>query len=107
MKFLSRIEEIILIAIWKLQNDAYGMSIREQVAKDTGVSFLSGAIYAPLGRLLNNGYVISEKGDPMPERGGRHRIYYRLTGLGKEKLIAIQAVNKSLWDGVPELKMEN
>ena len=106
MQFLSRIEEIILIAIWKLQNKAYGMSIREQVAKDTGVNWLSGAIYAPLARLLKNGYVTSTKGEPSARRGGRHRIYYSLTPEGKKKLIAIQSVNKTLWAELPELKME-
>jgi len=106
MQFLSRIEEIVLIAIWKLQDEAYGLSIREQVGKDTGVKWLSGAIYAPLGRLLKNGYVEAEKGEPSPRRGGRHRIYYRLTKLGKKKLISIKQVNKSLWEGVPELKTD-
>jgi len=106
MRFLSRIEEIILLAIWKLNDNAYGMSIRNHVAEDTGVTWLSGAIYAPLGRLLINGYVNSTKGEATPERGGRHKIYYHLTSKGKEKLVEIQAVNNTIWLGVPAIKLD-
>ena len=45
MNFLSRIEEILLLAIWKLKDNAFGIAIREQVEQDTGMSWMSGAIY--------------------------------------------------------------
>ena len=106
MKFLSRIEEIILLAIWKLQDNAYGITIQNQVAQDTGVEWMSGAIYGPLSRLLKNGYVTSFKGEITAERGGRHKIFYKLTPEGKRKLIAIQEVNKAIWSGIPVLKPE-
>ena len=106
MKFLSRIEEILLLAIWKLQDNAYGMSIRNLVAKETGISWLSGAIYAPLGRLLKNGYVSSTKGEATPERGGRHKIYYHLTLKGRQELVEIQKVNNTIWMGIPSLTLD-
>ena len=106
MKFLSRIEEIILLAIWKLQDNAYGITIQNQVAKDTGVEWMSGAIYGPLSRLLKNGYVTSFKGETTAKRGGRHKILYKLTSEGKDKLIAIQEVNQAIWKDVPVLKSE-
>ena len=106
MKFLSRIEEILLLAIWKLKDDAYGISIRERVEKDTGVKWLSGAIYAPLNRLRKNGYVAAQQAEGSAELGGRPRIYYSLTKLGKEKLISIQQVSRGMWKGVPDLQEE-
>ncbi|MCP4724668.1 MAG: PadR family transcriptional regulator [bacterium] len=106
MYYLSRIEEIILLAIWKLQDEAYGMSIREQVAVDTGKKWRSGAVYAPLGRLLQNGYVNQVKGEPTPERGGRHKIYYQLTDEGKKALIEIRKVSASIWLGAPKLELD-
>lgn len=106
MKFLSRIEEMLLLAIWKLQDNAYGISIREQVERDSDTRWQSGAIYAPLKRLQNNGYVHAEKSSVSTELGGRPRIYYRLTELGMEKLTAIQTVNNALWTGVPDLKKD-
>jgi len=106
MNFLSRIEEILLLAIWKLKDNAYGISIREQVERDTGVTWLSGAIYAPLSRLKKNGYVIANMAESSAEQGGRPRIYYNLSPSGKQKLIAIQEVNQTMWLGVPNLKKE-
>ena len=104
MTFLSRIEEILLLAIWKLNEDAYGIAIRRQVEKDTGLSWLSEAIYAPLSRLKDKGYVESIKAKRSTEKGGRPRIYYRLTPSGLDRLISVQKVTQSLWEGIPDLK---
>ncbi len=104
MNYLSRIEEILLLAIWKLKNNAYGISIRDQVEKDTGIEWMSGAIYAPLSRLKKNGYVETYQAKGSTEKGGRPRIYYKLSFLGMKKLVSIQEVNKSVWLGVPNLK---
>ena len=107
MKLLSRIEEIILLSIWRLGENAYGMTIREEVIKITGKKWLLGAIYGPLGRLYKNRYVYTLKGDPLPERGGRSRVYYRLTKEGIKSLQEIQSINALLWDGIKELKYED
>jgi DNA-binding PadR family transcriptional regulator len=107
MAFLSRIEEILLLSIWKLKDEAYGIAIRHQVEKDTGISWLSEAIYAPLSRLKDKGYVESIKAEESTEKGGRPRIYYRLTPSGLGRLISVQEVNRLLWDGIPDLKKEH
>jgi DNA-binding PadR family transcriptional regulator len=104
MQFLSRIEEILLLAIWKLEGNAYGITVRDQVESDTGVKWLSGAIYGPLSRLRKNGYVKAEIADNASDKRGRPRIYYTLTPVGKEKLQAIQTLNKVMWDDVPDVK---
>jgi len=104
MNFLSRIEEILLLAIWKLADDAYGIAIRKQVEQDTGTEWLSGAIYAPLNRLKKNGYVDKIQAQGSTDLGGRPRIYYRLTALGRKKLGNLQEVNQSIWEGIPDLK---
>jgi PadR family transcriptional regulator PadR len=107
MKWLTRIEEIMLLAIWKLKDQAYGIAIREQVEKDTCVKWLSGAIYVPLSRLKASGYVKTRKAGRSAELGGRPRIYYTLSPLGMKKLISLQTMNKTLWANVPDLKPEN
>ncbi len=106
MKFLSRIEEVLLLAIWKLEDNAYGISIREQVERDTGIKWLSGAIYAPLNRLKKNGVVTTDEAEGSAELGGRPRIYYRLTRLGQKKLVSLQEMNKVMWSTIPDLKQE-
>jgi hypothetical protein len=53
------------------------------VEKKSGIRWLFGAIYGPLGRLVDHGYVKSFESEPLPERGGRRRVLYRLTEAGK------------------------
>jgi DNA-binding PadR family transcriptional regulator len=107
MKLLSRIEEIILLAIWRLGNNAYGMTIRAAVIEATGKNWLLGAIYGPLGRLQKNGYIACEKGAPSPERGGRAKVYYRLTQQGKDALLEIHRVNNFIWKGINPNQFES
>jgi len=107
MKLLSRKEELILLAVWKLQGNAYGVTIRGHIEKATGVKWVFGAIYSPLGRLVDNGLVEAYKSDPLPERGGRSKTLYRLTKYGKEALMAIQNVHSAMWMDIPPLKEEH
>ncbi len=101
MRLVSRIEEIILLIIWRLENDAYGIAILDEVRKATGKAWLTGSIYASLGRLLKHGLVESIEGDPLPERGGRRKIYYRVTPDGLRALKEIRKVNSAIWTDIP------
>ena len=76
MNLLSRSEEIVLLSVWRLQDNAYGVTIRALVSEATQRSWSIGAIYAPLYRLERKGLVRSLPGEPTPERGGRRKIYY-------------------------------
>jgi len=107
MKLLSRIEEIILMAIWRLGDDAYGMAIREEVIRATGKPWLLGAIYGPLGRLHKNGYISSVQGDPTPERGGRAKVFYALTREGRDALSEVRRINATIWKGVGSHEFES
>jgi DNA-binding PadR family transcriptional regulator len=104
MRLLSRKEEMILLAIWKLQENAYGVTIREYIEEMTGVKWLFGAVYNPLGRLVDLGLVASYESDPLPERGGRRKTLYRLTSEGKRSLLRVKALNTALWTDIPSLR---
>ncbi|MFC1492504.1 PadR family transcriptional regulator [candidate division KSB1 bacterium] len=104
MGFLPKIEEILLLAIWKLKDNAYGITVIEQVESDTGTTWLSGSIYGALNRLKKNGYINTTKIEQSPEQRGRPRIYYKLSDSGLDKLISAQKVNKDVWQGVPDLE---
>ena len=70
MKLLSRSEEIMLLAVWKLRGNAYGVTIRELVTQMTGQDWTLGAIYVPLDKLTNKEYVRKYDSKPTAERGG-------------------------------------
>ena len=105
MKLISRIEEIILISIWRLQDNAYGITILEEVKRTTGQSWLTGSIYAALGRLLKHGYVMSIEGEPSAERGGRRKIFYKLTHEGQQAVCAVKRLHDLLWSSLPPFKV--
>lgn len=101
MKYITRAEEIILLSIWKLQKNAYGIEILKHVSDSTGKKWSIGAIYAPLTRLLNKGYVKTYEGSPTPERGGRSKIFYELTSDGIAALEEVKKVHEAIWCDVP------
>ena len=103
MKILSRKEELILLAVWKLQDNAYGVTIREYIEKMTGLKWVFGAIYSPLSRLVQQGLVESFECAPLPEKGGRSRVLFRLTPLGVKALQQVRELSTSIWEDVPPL----
>ena len=106
MKILTRAEEFILLAIWRLQGDAYSLQIQQQIHEIAGERWSLGTIYAPLERLEKRGFIVSELSDSTPERGGRHKRIYKLTGEGKQALIRLKQVESSMWDNIPDLTLE-
>ena len=71
MKLLSRVEELILLTIIKLEDNAYGVTIRDSLNLETGTEWSFGSIYTPLNKLTRKQFVLKSYGDPSPERGGR------------------------------------
>ena len=106
MKLLSRAEEIILVAILKLQDNAYGISIREEIRTMTGSRWSFASIYGPLNKLTRKHYVVKMMGEPTPERGGRSKCLYEMTPAGKAALRQIRRVQDTVWDGVSKLVTE-
>ncbi len=102
MKMLSRAEEIILLAILRLGDNAYGISIRELIHASTGAEWSLAQIYDPLNRLAHKGFVSKSKGDSSPERGGRHKCLYTLTGEGKEALRELERVQRNMRENLPK-----
>ncbi len=106
MKLLSRQEEIVLLTIWRLKDDAYGVTIRESISEVTDKYWSIGAIYVPLGRLLDKGFISSETVKTTDKKGGRSRRYYKMTQDGIKALDEIKQVQQTLWKGYPGLAQE-
>ncbi|MEZ4700895.1 MAG: helix-turn-helix transcriptional regulator [Rhodothermales bacterium] len=106
MNLLTRPEEFVMLAIWKLQDRAYSLPIRKQVADSTGIDWSLSSIYTPLDRLTKKGLLTSYLTDPLPERGGRPRRIYQLTPEGRKALLSIRTVEQSMWAGITGLTAE-
>jgi DNA-binding PadR family transcriptional regulator len=106
MKILSRAEELVLLSVWHLQEDAYGVAIRKHIIQRTGEDWSIGAIYVPLDRLSKQGYLRAIQGDPTPERGGRSKRYYKLTQTGQEALKNTRKIQDRMWKELPDMETD-
>lgn len=87
--YLGEFEHVVILALLRLSDAAYGVTVRQEIEKRTKREVSIGAIYATLERLESKGYVKSSLGDPTPERGGRAKRFFRVTAKG------VAAVNRT------------
>jgi DNA-binding PadR family transcriptional regulator len=87
--YLGEFEHIVVLALLRLSDRAYGVTVRQEIEVRIGREVSIGAIYATLDRLEAKGYLKSQLGDPTPERGGRSKRFFHVTAKG------IAAVNRS------------
>jgi PadR family transcriptional regulator, regulatory protein PadR len=102
--YLGEFELMILLAIIRLGNEAYGVPISRELETQRGRSVSVGSVYAALERLEGKGLVKSELGDPTPERGGKAKRYFRITKTGLSQVHETRRVLQSLWRTLPELE---
>ena len=97
---LGEFEQIVLLAVVRLGEDAYGVPIRAEIERRTGRSLTVGALYRTLDRLEHKGYVSSWFSSPTPERGGRSKRYFKVRPLGLRTLRATRDALAAMWDGL-------
>jgi len=102
MKELSKAEEIVLLAVWRLEKNAYGVSIRRQIKEDTGKDYTYGTLYGLLRQLTFKGFVRKRIGTPTPEKGGRCKTYFDLTSDGVDALKNALALHHRVWKDLNE-----
>ena len=101
---LTDFELMILLAVMRGGDQAYGVAIARDIEETTGRSVLLGAVYAALERLERNGLVASTVGEPTAARGGRAKRFFRVTARGLRSVKDTQKALVSLWNGIAELK---
>jgi len=102
MNTLTKNEEIVLLSILRLEENAYGVSIKHQIRELTGDDWNYGLLYATLDQLAKKGLLLKKEGKPMPERGGRRKIYYTISRGGHRALAEAYQLNAALWNGVTD-----
>ncbi len=100
---LTRTEELLLLAVWRLQQDAYGLAIGRQVSDLLGKKVSVGAVYIPLERLARKGLLATWESEPTAQRGGRRKRFYKLTPSGLAALNAVRKIHDEAWSGLPGL----
>jgi PadR family transcriptional regulator, regulatory protein PadR len=97
---LGEFEQIVLLAVLRLGENAYGVTILGEIAERTGRNVSPGALYTTLHRMEDKGLVTFRDGSPTPERGGRAKRFVTVTREGRDALATAQAAYRSLMEGL-------
>ena len=97
---LGGFQQIVMLAVLRLGEDAYGTRIQQELESTAGRSVAISTIYVTMDRLSRRGFVQSWLADPTPVRGGKAKRYYRLTPDGLRALHASRLELDKMWDGV-------
>lgn len=107
MKLLTRQEELLLVIVYKLKDNAYGVTIGLELEQVTGHEWTTGALYDALYRLEKHGFIESRLSDPTAVRGGRSKRIFTINQNGIDGLNSQRNVHDKLWDGIIELKLRS
>jgi len=100
MKYITRQEELVLLTVCRLKENAYLVTIRELLNERTGREWSISSVYVPLDRLEKAGYLGTRLGEATERRGGKAIKYYTLTDEGVRALTAVREVHDAMWDGI-------
>jgi len=103
---LGEFEELVLLVVAVLDKNAYGISILEEIQKQTNRSLSLSAIHSALNRMEKKKYLTSQMGGETKERGGRRKRFFKVTGLGREALYEMHSTRNRLWGMIPDISME-
>lgn len=98
--YLGEFEHIVILALLRLEDRAYGVTVRQEIERRTRREVSIGAVYATLERLEAKGYVKSHRSDPTPERGGRSKRFFRVTGKGAAALSRTHRALRNMTEGL-------
>jgi PadR family transcriptional regulator PadR len=99
-RYIGEFEHVVLLAVLRLGDDAYGVPIRTEIEKRAGRHVTVGALYSTLDRLEAKGLVHSWFADPTPQRGGRSKRYFRVQPEGLRALEESKAMFQRMWKGI-------
>lgn len=99
-------EELVLLTVGVLHEEAYGVAIKEEIESRTGRRPSIGALHSALSRLEKKGFISSLEGGATTERGGRRKRFYQLTSAGKEALIAARELRNDLFNNIPKFSWD-
>lgn len=99
--FLGEFEEIVLLTVAILGEDAYGVTVTQELEQKTGRAVGFSSIHTTLQRLEEKGFLSSRMGGATAERGGRRKRYFEVTALGRRALMEVKQVREELWGALP------
>ena len=106
MEILTVNEEMLLIIVWQLKENAYGFPIMKKAMGITKKKISYGSLYNSFNNLIRKGYLAFYKGEPTDERGGKRKVFYTITPQGKVALKNAKEFHLNLWLNVPDFQLD-
>ncbi len=103
---LGEFEEVVLLTVGVLYNDAYGVRIKDELEKRLERRISVGALQSALRRMESKGYLESKFGEKTNERGGKRKRYFFITSYGKKALESSRDVRNNLWNDIPNIALD-
>lgn len=103
---LGEFEEIVLLSVAILGDQAYGVSIKEEINHRLQRNPSIGALHAALNRLEDKGFLKSEESESTPERGGRRKLHFHITKSGIRTLEKSRDLRNSMWNDISALTLQ-
>ena len=106
MKYITRQDELVLLAVYRLGGESSLIRIRELINQTTDKEWSISSVYVPLDRLEKAGYLSTAIGEPTGKRGGKAVKFYQITQEGLQALERVRSVHDAMWDGIDLLVLE-
>lgn len=103
---LGEFEELVIMTVGILNNEAYGVSIQNEMQSRLGRAISIGAIHAALTRMEDKGYLKSYVGEATPDRAGRPKRFFEITALGKKALTHSKTTREQFWNDIPKIVLQ-
>ncbi len=100
MKDLTKLEETVLLVVWKLDKEAYGVNIKKKVNEITGKAYFYNVVYTTFDQLIRKGYITKYFGEPTSVRGGKRKVYFEITSEGLTALEDSFDRQSRVWFGI-------
>ncbi len=103
---LGEFEEIVMLTVAILYEEAYGVAILREIEKRIGRQVSIGSLQTVLRRLEKKGYLVSEFGEATSKRGGKRKRFFKVTNYGKNTLQATKDQRLALWNAIPKIAFD-
>ncbi|MEP0987544.1 PadR family transcriptional regulator [Ekhidna sp.] len=103
---LGELEEIVLLVVANLFDNAYGILIKQEIEEKCNRTITISTVHNVLQRLSEKDYLESRYSDPTPERGGKRKLLFRVTKAGQAALKTSRSMRENLWSGIPKVAFE-
>ena len=104
---LGEFQELVMLTVGLLYDDAYGVSIKDEIKEQTGRTVTLSTVHAALNRLEDKGFLNSRLGGATEERGGRPKRLFRVTAYGKQALEESRHMRNRMWDLIPKIAWDH